>query len=112
MRGYRATARPTAQDLQPDLVQSGGITGVKVIADLAASYRMPICLHNVSGLLLNLASQQFTAAIHNAPRMECARGANRSPAGPGRAPVGIDLPVFACVYRAAGGSLSVGMPAM
>jgi L-alanine-DL-glutamate epimerase-like enolase superfamily enzyme len=73
--------------LQPDLVQSGGITGVKVIADLAASYRMPICLHNVSGLLLNLASQQFTAAIHNAPRMECARGANRSPAAKANVPV-------------------------
>ena len=48
---------------------------------------MPICLHNVSGLLLNLASQQFTAAIHNAPRMECARGANRSPAAKANVPV-------------------------
>ena len=64
--------------LQPDLVQSGGITGVTVIADLAASYRMPVCLHNVSGLLLNLASQQFSAAVHNAPRMECARGWDKS----------------------------------
>ena len=73
--------------LQPDLVQSGGITGVKVIADVAASYRMPICLHNVSGLLLNLASQQFTAAIHNAPMMECARGSDRSPAAKSNVPV-------------------------
>jgi L-alanine-DL-glutamate epimerase-like enolase superfamily enzyme len=70
-----------------NLVQSGGITGVKVIADLAASYRMPICLHNVSGLLLNLASQQFTAAIHNAPMMECARGSDRSPAAKSNVPV-------------------------
>ena len=68
-------------------MQSGGITGVKVIAGLAASYRMPICLHNVSGLLLNLASQQFTAAIHNTPRMECARGADRSPAAKSNVPV-------------------------
>ena len=85
-------ARPFIENLavdclQPDLVQSGGITGVKVIADLAASYRMPICLHNVSGLLLNLASQQFTAAIHNAPRMECARTATHAPAAKANVPV-------------------------
>ena len=73
--------------LQPDLLQSGGITGVKVIADLAASYRMPICLHNVSGLLLNLASQQFSAAIHNAPMMECARGSDQAPAAKSNVPV-------------------------
>jgi L-alanine-DL-glutamate epimerase-like enolase superfamily enzyme len=73
--------------LQPDLLQSGGITGVKVIADLAASYRMPICLHNVSGLLLNLASQQFSAAIHNAPMMECARGSDQAPAAKSNFPV-------------------------
>lgn len=57
--------------LQPDLINSGGITGVKRIADLAALYRIPISLHNVSGLLLNLASQQFSAAIFNCPLMEC-----------------------------------------
>ena len=37
--------------LQPDLINSGGITGTKIIADLAALYRIPVCLHNVSGLL-------------------------------------------------------------
>jgi L-alanine-DL-glutamate epimerase-like enolase superfamily enzyme len=57
--------------LQPDLINSGGITGAKRIADLAALYRVPICLHNVSGLILNMASQQFSAAIFNCPLMEC-----------------------------------------
>ena len=57
--------------LQPDLINAGGITGTKRIADLAALYRVPICLHNVSGLILNMASQQFSAAIFNCPLMEC-----------------------------------------
>jgi galactonate dehydratase len=57
--------------LQPDLINSGGITGVKKMADLAALYRVPICLHNVSGLILNMASQQFSAALFNCPLMEC-----------------------------------------
>jgi L-alanine-DL-glutamate epimerase-like enolase superfamily enzyme len=62
---------------QPDIINSGGITGVKMIADLAARYRIPIALHNVSGLLLNLASQQLAAAVFNCPRIECAAGADR-----------------------------------
>lgn len=57
--------------LQPDLINSGGITGTKRIADFAALYRVPICLHNVSGLILNMASQQFSAALFNCPLMEC-----------------------------------------
>ena len=61
--------------LQPDIVNSGGITGVKAIADVAAIYRTPITLHNVSGLLLNMASQQLGASIFNCPRIECTRGA-------------------------------------
>lgn len=63
--------------LQPDLINAGGITGTKVIADMAAHYRTPVCLHNVSGLLLNMASQQWSAAVHNCPMMECAGGADR-----------------------------------
>ena len=63
--------------LQPDIVCSGGITGTKAIADLAALYRTPITLHNVSGLLLNLASQQLAASIFNCPRIECTRSATR-----------------------------------
>lgn len=73
--------------LQPDLLLSGGITGVKVIADLAALYRIPICLHNVSGLALNMASQQFSAAIHNCPMLECRRNADQAPEAASNAPV-------------------------
>ena len=73
--------------LQPDLMQSGGITGVKKIADFAIAYRFPICLHNVSGLLLNLASQQFAAAVHNCDRIECARGSDKSDWATGNVPV-------------------------
>jgi galactonate dehydratase len=57
--------------LQPDLVNAGGITGTKIIADIAALYRIPVCLHNVKGYLLNMASQQFSAAVFNCPLMEC-----------------------------------------
>src|SRR3954453_23257050 len=62
---------------QPDIINSGGITGVKMIADLAARYRIPVALHNVSGLMLNMASQQLAAAVFNCPRIECAAGADR-----------------------------------
>jgi galactonate dehydratase len=65
--------------LQPDIVNSGGITGTKMIADAAAQYRTPIALHNVSGLLLNMASQQLAAAVFNCPRIECTRNADESP---------------------------------
>lgn len=61
---------------QPDIINSGGITGTKMIADTAARWRIPIALHNVSGLFLNLASQQLAAALFNCPRIECARGAD------------------------------------
>src|SRR5437763_1573355 len=64
---------------QPDIINSGGITGVKMIADLAAHYRVPIALHNVSGLMLNMASQQLAAAVFDCPRIECAAGADRIP---------------------------------
>ena len=60
---------------QPDIVNSGGITGARMIADLAGRYRIPIALHNVSGLLLNMASQQVAAATFNCPRIEMARRA-------------------------------------
>jgi galactonate dehydratase len=73
--------------LQPDLINSGGITGTKMIADLAALYRIPVCLHNVSGLALNMASQQWSAAVFNCPRMECTRNADRTKAAASNAPV-------------------------
>ena len=72
--------------LQPDLINSGGITGTKMIADLAALYRIPVCLHNVSGLALNMASQQFSAAVFNCPRMECTRTADRTKAAASNGP--------------------------
>ena len=62
--------------LQPDIISSGGITGTKAIADLAALYRTPITLHNVSGLLMNAASQQLAASVFNCPRIECTRRAD------------------------------------
>lgn len=60
---------------QPDIVNSGGISGARMIAELAGRYRIPIALHNVSGLLLNMASQQLAAATFNCPRIEMARRA-------------------------------------
>lgn len=63
--------------LQPDLINCGGITGAKMIADLAAIYRIPVCLHNVSGLILNMASQQWSAAVFNCPLMECSMRADQ-----------------------------------
>ena len=73
--------------LQPDLMHAGGITGTRMIADLAGLYRIPICLHNVSGLVLNMASQQFSAAVPNCPMMECRRDADRPPEAASNAPV-------------------------
>jgi L-alanine-DL-glutamate epimerase-like enolase superfamily enzyme len=58
-----------------------------MIADFASAYRMPIALHNVSGLLLNMACQQFAAAVHNCPRIECSRGSDKPKAAASNAPV-------------------------
>ncbi len=69
--------------LQPDLINCGGITGAKRIAELAALYRIPISCHNVSGYVLNMASQQFSAAIFNCPLMECTRNADEAPEATG-----------------------------
>jgi galactonate dehydratase len=65
--------------LQPDIINSGGITGTKMIADAAAVYRTPIALHNVSGLLLALASQQLAASVFDCPRIESIRTADEIP---------------------------------
>ncbi|NKB69002.1 MAG: hypothetical protein GKR89_18190 [Candidatus Latescibacteria bacterium] len=73
--------------LQPDLINSGGITGTKLIADLAALHRVPVCLHNVSGLGLNMASQQFSAAVFNCPMLECVRNADQAEEAASNAPV-------------------------
>jgi L-alanine-DL-glutamate epimerase-like enolase superfamily enzyme len=73
--------------LQPDLVHAGGITGTKIVADFAASYRMPISLHNVSGYALNMASQQFAASVFNCPRIECRPWYDEAPEAAGNIPV-------------------------
>jgi galactonate dehydratase len=73
--------------LQPDLGAAGGITGTKIIADVAASYRMPIALHNVSGYALNLATQQFAASVFNCPRIECRPWFDEAPEAAGNIPV-------------------------
>jgi len=63
-RGVRPFIANQAVDcLQPDLVHAGGITGTKIVADFAASYRMPISLHNVQRLCSQYASQQFAASV-------------------------------------------------
>ncbi len=77
----------TVDMLQPDLINSGGITGVKILADVAANYRIPICLHNVSGHLLTMASQQFSAAHFNCPWLECVRNADQTKVAASNAPV-------------------------
>jgi galactonate dehydratase len=64
---------------QPDIINSGGITGTRMIAETAARYRIPVALHNVSGLLLNLASQQLAAATFDCPRIECSKLAHTLP---------------------------------
>ncbi|MGY8827779.1 MAG: mandelate racemase/muconate lactonizing enzyme family protein [Candidatus Latescibacterota bacterium] len=69
--------------LQPDLINCGGITGAKRIADLASLYRIPISCHNVSGYVLDMASQQFSAAVFNCPLMECRRSAADAPEATG-----------------------------
>jgi galactonate dehydratase len=73
--------------LQPDLRYCGGISGANMIADLAAMYRIPICLHNVNGYALNLASQQWSAAHFNCPMMECRRDAWQAPEAAANVPV-------------------------
>ncbi len=73
--------------LQPDLINSGGITGTRIIAEMAALYRIPVCLHNVSGLLLNMASQQWTAAHFDSPWMECTRNSDQAREAASNAPV-------------------------
>lgn len=56
----------------PDLAFSGGITGVKKIADYAALSRMPVALHNVGSLVMTYANAQFAATIQNLFKVESA----------------------------------------
>jgi galactonate dehydratase len=77
----------TVDVLQPDLGRTGGITGAKIIADVAAAYRIPIALHNVSGYALNQACQQFAASVFNCPRIECRPWFDEAPEAAGNIPV-------------------------
>jgi galactonate dehydratase len=88
IEGFRPFIQNQAVDcLQPDLIHAGGITGAKIVADFAASYRMPISLHNVSGYALNMASQQFAASVFNCPRIECRPWYDEAPEAAGNVPV-------------------------
>lgn len=51
--------------IQPDLAFSGGLTGCRKIADLAALYNIPLNTHNAGMLPLTMASVHFGAAIRN-----------------------------------------------
>jgi galactonate dehydratase len=51
--------------IQPDLAFSGGITGCRKIADLAAMYNVPLTLHNVGSLIITMASVHFGAATRS-----------------------------------------------
>ena len=73
--------------LQPDMVNSGGITGVKKIADFGIPYRFPLCLHHGGGLLSNLVNQQFAAGVHNCDRIECPPGSDKSELATGNVPI-------------------------
>lgn len=73
--------------LQPDLIHGGGITGTKIVADLAATYRMPIAIHNVAGHSLNCASVQFAASVYNCPRIEFGSSYDVAPEAAGNIPV-------------------------
>jgi L-alanine-DL-glutamate epimerase-like enolase superfamily enzyme len=73
--------------LQPDLINAGGITGTRTIAELAALYRIPVSLHNVGGLGLNMASQQWSAAVFNCPLMESRGDSDQAPEALSNTPV-------------------------
>ena len=56
----------------PDLAFSGGITGVKKLADYAALSRTPIALHNVGSLVMTYANAHFAASVQNLFKVESA----------------------------------------
>lgn len=58
--------------VHPDLAFSGGITGVKKIADYAGLSRTPVALHNVGSLVMTFANAQFACTIQNLFMVESA----------------------------------------
>jgi L-alanine-DL-glutamate epimerase-like enolase superfamily enzyme len=73
VRQFRPFLDAGAVDVvHPDLAFSGGITGVKKIADYAALSRTPIALHNVGSLVMTYANAQFAPTIQNLFMVESA----------------------------------------
>ena len=67
---------------------AGGITGAKMIADLAGALPHPdLPAQRQRPGALNMASQQFSAAIFNCPMMECRRDADQAPEAASNVPV-------------------------
>jgi L-alanine-DL-glutamate epimerase-like enolase superfamily enzyme len=66
-----------ADIVHPDVCFSGGLTGVRKIADLASLYRVPLALHNIGGLPLMMASVHLAASIHDFIASENAIGQGR-----------------------------------
>ena len=73
VRQFRPFLDAGAVDIvHPDLAFSGGITGVKKIADYAALSRTPVALHNVGSLVMTYANAQFAPTIQNLFMVESA----------------------------------------
>lgn len=73
VRQFRPFLDAGAVDVvHPDLAFSGGITGVKKIADYAALSRSPVALHNVGSLVMTYANAQFAPTIQNLFMVESA----------------------------------------
>jgi len=73
VRQFRPFLDSGAIDIvHPDLAFSGGITGVKKIADYAALSRTPVALHNVGSLVMTFANAQFGCTIQNLFKVESA----------------------------------------
>jgi galactonate dehydratase len=73
VRQFRPFLDSGAIDIvHPDLAFSGGITGVKKIADYAALSRTPVALHNVGSLVMTYANAQFASTIQNLFMVESA----------------------------------------
>ncbi|MEO6802094.1 MAG: mandelate racemase/muconate lactonizing enzyme family protein [Granulicella sp.] len=77
VRQFRPFLDSGAIDIaHPDLAFSGGITGVKKIADYAALSRTPVALHNVGSLVMTYANAQFACTIQNLFKVESALAHN------------------------------------
>ena len=73
VRQFRPFLDSGAIDIvHPDLAFSGGITGVKKIADYAALSRTSVALHNVGSLVMTYANAQFACTLQNLFMVESA----------------------------------------